>query len=278
MGDSAAGGDESPPPGKADARLLSLRVRTLPASRLVPPGFGSAAGGSLDGVARFGAHMVALAGQLQALRYAALVALRLGRELVVPQFTCHCDRDPTATLGGVLREGCKLPTTEAEEYLPFECPVEHVLDTRAWQLAARADRSLALHSPHVADSITDTTDRLERAVSRGIDVARLATSISSQLAAVPRTPRLVELVWPEVGSEGAWQLEPPAPASLSATELRLEQILAGSANNRWCVSCSQTHVPAAAAMFGHAVGVAGTESCRWCANATRLLAYRGHSP
>lgn len=71
------------------------------------------------------------------------IALTLNRTLLHPCLACYCDRDSSAMLAGLLINGCKLPSAESENYLPFTCLPEQVIDSNAWWAAARRHASLA---------------------------------------------------------------------------------------------------------------------------------------
>jgi hypothetical protein len=107
-------------------------------------GLGSPKNGGLGsskygGFACLAAHASAVGNQLRAIRQAFVIAALLKRTLVLPRLTCHCDRDPSGTLTELITKGCQLPTAEAEQYLPFECPLEHLLNLEAWADAAARD-------------------------------------------------------------------------------------------------------------------------------------------
>ena len=276
--------DESPTVVAAKPLLLSIRLRTLPASSLALPGLAAAlptAGGAAAGLHRLGAHMVALAGQLQAVHVATNLAARLGRQFVAPRLTCHCDRDPSGAVAGLLGNGCRLPSAEAEEYLPYECPLEHVLDLAAWRVAEGENATGTLYpTTRAARHLVGAgpADRLEHVVQTGIDATSLAASVSSRLAQLAQPPRMVEIVWPEVGTKQAWGLAPPMASPIAGRQDRLStavrHLLARGPQGGWCVSCAQTPVPPPLRVLG-VVAATGTSACRWCANFTRLLAYRG---
>ena len=88
------------------------------------------------GLSALHAHGTMLGIQLRALKLTAAAALALNRKLIRPSLGCYCDRDPSAQIGGLLTNGCKLPSGESEDFLPFPCPLEHILDEEAWEDAA----------------------------------------------------------------------------------------------------------------------------------------------
>jgi hypothetical protein len=114
------------------SKLLLLRISLPPAGELLPEAAAVAAAAPA-GARQLIAHARALRLQLAALREGLALALALGRRLVLPVLTCYCDHSPSAEAPLLEQLGCKLAGLEAEEYLPFRCPVDHVLDAARWQ-------------------------------------------------------------------------------------------------------------------------------------------------
>jgi hypothetical protein len=138
-------------PGPSPRRYLTLKLDTalkLEAGA-VPRGASKDAAGGLGGpkyggFACLASHAWAVGNQLRAIRQAFVIAALLKRTLVLPRLTCHCDRDPSGTLTELIAKGCQLPTAEAERYLPFECPLEHLLNLEVWDDAAARDATYTL--------------------------------------------------------------------------------------------------------------------------------------
>ena len=137
--------------GPSPRRYLTLKLDTALKLEVgaVPRGASKDAAGGLGGpkyggFACLAAHASAVGNQLRAIRQAFVIAALLKRTLVLPRLTCHCDRDPSGTLTELIAKGCQLPTAEAERYLPFECPLEHLLNLEAWADAAARDATYTL--------------------------------------------------------------------------------------------------------------------------------------
>jgi hypothetical protein len=137
--------------GPSPHRYLTLKLDTALKLEVgaVPRGASKDAAGGLGGpkyggFACLAAHASAVGNQLRAIRQAFVIAALLKRTLVLPRLTCHCDRDPSGTLTELIAKGCQLPTAEAERYLPFECPLEHLLNLEAWADAAARDATYTL--------------------------------------------------------------------------------------------------------------------------------------
>jgi len=80
-----------------------------------------------------GAHLDGLRAQLRSLRDALALAQALGRTLVLPHFTCFSDR-VWAGHDNVFLFQHMYPGAQADgNYMPFECPVDHVLQLSAWR-------------------------------------------------------------------------------------------------------------------------------------------------
>jgi len=116
-------------PGVPRPKLLLLRI-ALPATLL--PDAAAVAAAAPAGARSLIAHARALRLQLAALREGLALALALGRRLVLPELRCYCDHAPSGA-APLLEQGCKLAGLEAEAYLPFGCPVDHVLDAARWR-------------------------------------------------------------------------------------------------------------------------------------------------
>ena len=87
-------------------------------------------------------HVAALQQYVNELRDALALALALNRTLVLPRWTCFCDRMWAAS-DDLFAFGCMYPGSQAGQFLPFACPMDHVLSPRAWHLAKVAYRPAA---------------------------------------------------------------------------------------------------------------------------------------
>ena len=197
-------------PGPSPHRYLTLKLDTalklevgaVPrgASKDAAGGFGSPKYG---GFACLAAHAWAVGNQLRAIRQAFVIAALLKRSLVLPRLTCHCDRDPSGTLTELITKGCQLPTAEAEQYLPFECPLEHLLNLEAWADAAARDATYTLLP---ASTVLPTASTPLTPAALAAALARAGPPASQPLGAVlgeeePTAAAVVlELTWPTTGA------------------------------------------------------------------------------
>ena len=76
-------------------------------------------------------HAMALADHLAGLRDALALARALRRTLVLPRWTCYCDRLWSPS-DDIFHFGCMYPGAQDGNFLPFDCPMDHVLDTPRW--------------------------------------------------------------------------------------------------------------------------------------------------
>jgi hypothetical protein len=86
-----------------------------------------------NGELGLGVHLEMLRHQLRALRDGLALAQALGRTLVLPHFRCYADK-VWAGHDNVFVFQHMYPGAHADgNYMPFECPVDHVLQLSAWR-------------------------------------------------------------------------------------------------------------------------------------------------
>ena len=190
---------EAPGPSPRRYLTLKLSVRAISrgASKDAAEGLGSPKYG---GLACLAAHAWAVGSQLRAIREAVVVAASLKRSLVLPRLTCHCDRDPSGTLSELLTTArCQLPTAEAEHYLPFECPLEHLLNLAAWTDAAARD---AMYTLLPASTVLPAASTPLTPAALATALARAGAPASQPLDTAGEeepTAVVLELAWPTTG-------------------------------------------------------------------------------
>ena len=94
-----------------------------------------------------GTHAAALAAYVHELRDALALARALGRTLILPRWTCYCDR-LWAGSDNILGMKCMYPGSQDDDFLPFACPMDHVLSPHDWQRASYRDHGF-LSSPRL---------------------------------------------------------------------------------------------------------------------------------
>lgn len=233
------------------ALLLALRLPSVPSRPLST---------SAGGMATLGAHTLAMAAQLHALRIGIHVAVLLGRSLVVrramleapricpprrglrrrrvltavlgtclqvPRLQCLCDRDPSGTSAELLARNCQLPSAEAEAYLPFECPAEQLLDLGAWREAAARDPAYTLLLAPAADAPTADAPP---------PVVKAATAAGGRLTSGTRPSIRVEaLLGRAVDASSlatALAAQLPSPSSAGAKSAVVELLLPNATGTR----------------------------------------------
>ena len=77
-------------------------------------------------------HARALEGYVAELRDALALAQALGRTLVLPRWTCYCDRLWSGS-DDIFHFGCMYPGSQDGKFVPFVCPMDHVLSPTSWK-------------------------------------------------------------------------------------------------------------------------------------------------
>ena len=94
-------------------------------------------------------HGKALRAYISELRDALALATTLGRTLILPRWTCYCDRLWSGS-DDIFHFGCMYPGAQDGKFVPFVCPMDHVLSPAAWARAGQAYRDAAfLESPRL---------------------------------------------------------------------------------------------------------------------------------
>ena len=84
-------------------------------------------------------HARALADYVGELRDALALARATRRTLVLPRWTCYCDRLWSGS-DDIFHFGCMYPGSQDAPFVPFVCPMDHVLSPAAWAEAGVAYR------------------------------------------------------------------------------------------------------------------------------------------
>ena len=101
-------------------KYLALNASVAPA---VQRAIASYAAGAANNI---GVHALALASHLAELRDALALARALRRTLVLPRWLCYCDRLWSPS-DDIFHFGCMYPGAQDGKFLPFVCPMDHVL-------------------------------------------------------------------------------------------------------------------------------------------------------
>ena len=136
----------SDPPEPADARYLAVGLPAGSSSssssggggegggahHQLPPAVRAAVAGfeaKGQSAANIGVHVLALRAYVAELRDALALALVLNRTLVLPRWACYCDRLWSGS-DDIFHFGCMYPGAQDGQYVPFVCPMDHVLSSR----------------------------------------------------------------------------------------------------------------------------------------------------
>ena len=92
-------------------------------------------------------HGRALASYIAELRDALALATSLRRTLVLPRWTCYCDRLWSGS-DDIFHFGCMYPGAQDGKFVPFVCPMDHVLSPTAWSAAGQPYRDAAFLDHH----------------------------------------------------------------------------------------------------------------------------------
>ena len=121
-------------------------------------------------------HSKALASYVAELRDALALAHSLQRTLILPRWTCYCDRLWSGS-DDIFHFGCMYPGAQDGKFVPFVCPMDHVLSPTVWSREGHPYRDAAfLESPRRAgqDAVVDLRllprnrfEALEPAATRG---------------------------------------------------------------------------------------------------------------
>lgn len=273
----------SPPGSGAGTLRLSLHPPGAPPSPTTYQRWADPKLSLTGGLALLASHAGGLAAQLRAVRYAAAVALHLNRSLVLPPLLCYCDRDPSGgeSLPGLLSNGCKLPSAESESYLPFECPIEDVIDEDAWRRASQQATWESARGGGLEGAPADAAHGEDDAVVEvppNRSAADLATSIAAAAATLGDrqrpaartiTLKMEAFVEPQLLHPPLWTSERP---SLDATALG--RVLRQGPVGGWCAACTNVAIPEVLLGVGdlnrgHPDGRAN--ECTFCLNFSRFL-------
>jgi hypothetical protein len=215
--------------------------------------------------------------QLRAVRYTATVAALLRRRLVRPSIACYCDRDPSAKVGGLLPNGCQLPSSEGSlSHLPFRCPLEQIIDEQAWRRAVAVAPSAGsyplvpelYHPPPAGLLGASQASTASVTVQPGETPHQLSARIEATLSsgAGKSPPRLVEIHWP-LPMDEPQHPQKPSPPGMAPEEAPIDRLLAGGPRGGWCAACPAAEHPSLSRL--RHIGSFGRD--HFCLNFTRLL-------
>ena len=161
----------SDPPSYYEGRFLAFNSTVSPRLRRAIDGF--VAKGGRKAANNIGIHAKALQEHVAELRDALALARALKRTLVLPRWTCYCDRLWSPS-DDIFHFGCMYPGAQDGDFLPFTCPMDHVLSPFDWEASDVDYRDTAfLESAQMAPkaAATATVRVMPRSEYDGLDAA-----------------------------------------------------------------------------------------------------------
>ena len=131
------------PPGFGEGRFLAYNSSASPELQRAREAF-AARGESVHNVA---VHLAALRSHAAELRDVLALGAKLGRTVVLPRWACHCDRLWSGS-DDIFHFGCMYPGAQDGAFLPFVCPMDHVLSPTDWAQEPYRDAAF-LDSPRL---------------------------------------------------------------------------------------------------------------------------------
>jgi len=128
----------SDPPSYYEGRFLAFNSTVSPRLQRAIDGFAA----SRKSANNIGIHAKALREHVAELRDALALARALKRTLVLPRWTCYCDRLWSPS-DDIFHFGCMYPGAQDGDFLPFTCPMDHVLSPTDWEGAGVSYRDAA---------------------------------------------------------------------------------------------------------------------------------------
>ena len=168
----------SDPPEPADARYLAVGLPAGSSSSSSSGGGGKGGGAHHQlppavraavadfeakgqSAANIGVHVLALRAYVAELRDALALALVLNRTLVLPRWACYCDRLWSGS-DDIFHFGCMYPGAQDGQYVPFVCPMDHVLSSRLHASAHHGAISPQVRALYLPDGPRPLAVRVER--------------------------------------------------------------------------------------------------------------------
>lgn len=148
-----------------------------------------------------GKHLEMLRFQLRGLRDGLALAQALGRTLVLPHFTCYCDK-VWAGHDNVFNFAHMYPGAHADgNYMPFECPVDHVLQLSAWRKRGVAYRDARF--AEAGGALSNKTLTIARVPGGAPDAPGTVVPPHARLVDLPATALTDEEARAQLGTPGS---------------------------------------------------------------------------
>ena len=120
-------------------------------------------------------HLAEARHRSKVLRNLLGIAKALGRELILPRMLCYCD------FMWKEMKACRVGGAESMR-LPFECPMDHVLDTPRWfetpALGVGVREPMFLSNPRVPPNVTSSIARDVKLPRKGMPASEVRTALA----------------------------------------------------------------------------------------------------
>ena len=194
------------PPAFAHGRFLAYNSTASAELQRARAAF-AARGESAHNVA---VHLAALRSHTAELRDVLALAAKLGRTVVLPRWACHCDRMWSGS-DDIFHFGCMYPGAQDGNFLPFVCPMDHVLSPTEWQQVGQPYRDASWLGRALTPALTlALTLGLTLALTLSRRASRTETRPSSTACPAAALPR-----WLSSTTRPATRPAPPPSAPLA---------------------------------------------------------------
>ena len=217
-------------------------------------------------------HAKALASYVAELRDALALAASLGRTLVLPRWTCYCDRLWSGS-DDIFHFGCMYPGAQDGKFVPFVCPMDHVLSPTAWSAAKQPYRDASFLEGHPTFRYAPTLDAAAAQATTAI--ADLRVLPRKDFDALPAAERRGVLPQQTTDAEAKALLQASGLADVAVLRLpHTRDLLCGLSSDalvrdvnalsqkvlrvpQWCAKCYQPCAQELAKWLGPKVGDGG---------------------
>jgi len=257
------------PPTFSRGRYLAYNTSASPELQRSRDAF-AARGESVHNVA---VHLAALRSHVAELRDVLALGAKLGRTVVLPRWVCHCDRMWSGS-DDIFHFGCMYPGAQDGAFLPFVCPMDHVLSPTDWQQEglAHRDASFLDHLRRGSIAEVDVVGAPTAAVlgaaaldAAALDAARPSLSVGlSDAEAARRLQPLSEVPVLRLSRAHGLLCGLDDPTEAAAVNERARRLLRPPS---WCSTCFQPCATELKQWLDDTVIAAGADGPkRWCAH------------
>mmetsp|Transcript_24267 Transcript_24267/g.52973 ORF Transcript_24267/g.52973 Transcript_24267/m.52973 type:complete len:410 (-) Transcript_24267:149-1378(-) len=240
-------------PEDPNTRFLALNFSVSPATTALIERFGA----QREAASNIAVHLQALRGYVAELRDALALARALGRTLVLPAWTCYCDKLWSGS-DDIFHFGCMYPGSQDGHFVPFVCPMDHVLSPSSWR-----DVGVSYRDARFAESMDGRSVVDVQLLPEGskLSLGSLPLGLSDAAAAGALAPLAHKTVLRLPHARGLLcGLEAEANADMAALSAKLLR------PPEWCSTCFRPCADELSRWLDAAAISAGADGAnRWCA-------------